>query len=869
MKCYNKIKYLYTKEGKEQIKMFKKLSAAALAAMMVLSMMTAYAENEDDISSEEQEESSASIEYETESDYYVTFRVTDFEKYCLAETGNNLSYVTFTLPSSTQGYLWYDMEGSKEAKVTASTKYYRNSSSSSYKLISDVSFVPKASFAGVVEIPFKGYSSGKATFEGTVKITVTASENAGELDKITYTVAPGGKIKLDASDFNQVCRNSGFTLYYIKLEQPSSAIGTYYYDYVASDRSNAEVSESAKYYRSSSDSGNYLINDITLVTNKNASGTAKLTYYAYDSDGEEYEGVIAVKFDSSSSDVTYETTGDVVFFNASDINNACLELTGDKVSYVKFSLPSKGTLYYDYDNEEDSKATVKSSTKYYYSKSPYLYLVGYVPKSDYSGTVIIDYVAYNLDGDSCNGSITVKVDTEDVEKADDITYSVKNTSYCTFAASDFNMECKNVTGERLNYVRFGTVSSGTLYYDYTDRNGGSYDSKVSSGRYYYDTGDQYIKYVTYVPKSSYKGTATIKYTGYSVEGTSFTGEIKISVTGTTTSSSSSSSDDDEAADDIKYTGVVGEKIYFESSDFNTECKALFSEKLDYVKFKLPSSSYGTLYCDSYEELSSTDKCYYKDDDLTVSDVYFVPEKTGKISISYTGRSEEDDVYTGRVVITVSKADDDDDDDDNKTTTSSKMNNFAFVTSYKTTLFTDIDENAWYGSKQTGAIKTAYRYGFMQGKGDKVFDPTGNMTVAEAITIAARMADIYYGDETTFKTTGQNWYDDYVDYAIKKGIIEKGDFVNYGKNATRAEMAYIFAHVLPSSEYDKINKISSVPDVKSGLKYYDEIMLLYNAGIVSGNDEKGTFAPSTNITRAEVSAIIVRIADKEERRTNSF
>lgn len=847
--------------------MFKKLSAAALAAIMALSMMSAYAQNEDELPSEEQEESSPVIEYETENDYYVTFKVADFERYCLAETGNNLSYVTFTLPSSSQGYLWYDMDGSKEAKVTASTKYYRNSSSSSYKLIGDVSFVPKASFAGTVEIEFKGYSSGKATFNGTVKITVTASENTGELDKITYNVVPGGKIKLNASDFNQVCRNAGFSLYYIKLQQPSPAVGTYYYDYVASDRSPSEVSESAKYYRSSSDSGSYLINDITLVTKKQASGTAKLTYYAYDADGEEYEGVIAVKFDTSSSDVTYETTGDVVFFNASDINNACLELTGDKVSYVKFSLPSKGTLYYDYDDEEDSRTTVKSSTKYYYSKSPYLYLVGYVPKSDYTGTVIIDYVAYNLDGDSCNGSITVKVDTEDVEKADDITYSVKNTSYCTFAASDFNLECKSVTGERLNYVRFGTASSGNLYYDYTDRNGGSYDSKVSSGRYYYDTGDQYIKYVTYVPKSSYTGTATVKYTGYSVDGTSFTGDIKISVTGTSSSSSSSSKYDDDEADDIKYTGVVGEKIYFESSDFNSECKGLFGEKLDYVKFKLPSASYGTLYCGSREELSSTDKCYYKDDDLTISDVYFVPDKTGKISISYTGRSEEDDVYTGKVVITVSKADDD--DDDKKVTASSGMSNFAYITSYKTTLFTDIDESAWYGEKQTGAIKSAYRYGFVQGKGDKLFDPMGSITVAEAITIAARMTDIYYGDETSFKTTGENWYDDYVSYAIKKGIIKKGDFVNYGKNATRAEMAYIFAHVLPSGEYDKINKISSVPDVKEGLKYYDEIMLLYNAGIVSGNDEKGTFAPSTSITRAEVSAIIVRIADKEERRTNSF
>lgn len=851
--------------------MLKKLNTLALASILAFSSVPAWAADDVIPVSDPEEEESTAIEYETENDYYVTFKVTDFERFCLSETGDNLSYVTFELPTASQGSLWYDMDGSKETKVTASTKYYRNSASSSNKLIGNVSFVPKASFNGTATVKFKGYSNDRTAFSGEVKITVTAADDSGELDKITYEVAPGKKLKFSASDFNQVCRNAGFTLSYIKISQPDEEIGTLYYDYVASERNNTEVSSSSRYYRNSSESGAYLIDDITFVADKDATGNAKITYTAYNSDNEEFEGVITLRFDASSADVEYETSGDVVFFNASDINNACIDLTGSKVSYVKFSTPSKGTLYYDYDNEEDSRATVKSSTKYYYSKEPYLYLVGYVPKSDYSGTVIIDYTAYNLDGDSCNGSITIKVDTEDIEEAEDITYSIDNDEILDLDRKDFYNECKSVTGEKLDYVRFGTVSSGNLYYDYNTKKD-TYDHKISSGRYYYDGGDQFIEDITYVPKSTYNGTATIKYTGYSVEGTSFTGEVKITVKSTSSSSSSSSSSsDNEEADDIKYTGVVGEKIYFESSDFNAECKELFGEKLDYVKFKLPSSSAGTLYCGKNEELESTFKCYYKSDDLEISDVYFVPDKSGKITINYTGRSEEADNYKGSVVITVTKADDEDEkkDEEKVETPKTGMENFGYITSYKTSLFTDIDESAWYGSEQTGAIKSAYRYGFVQGKGDKKFDPTGNITVAEAITIAARMADIYHDDDTEFKTTGTNWYDDYVDYAVKRGIITRNDFLNYNKTATRAEMAYIFAHVLPSNEYDKINKINSLPDVKSGLKYYDEIMLLYNAGVLSGNDEKGTFAPSTNITRAEVSAIVVRIADKEERRTNSF
>lgn len=849
------------------IKMKEKLLAFLLTAVLAISAVPVWATDEDE---DNEDAASAVIEYKTENDYTVTFRATDFENCCLEETGENLTYVNFELPATSAGSLWYDYEGEDEEKVKSTTKYYRNSSSSSARLIGNVTFVPKSTYTGTVEIAYNGYTADrKVNFTGTVKITVTEGVNKGDLDKLTYDIAPGQKLKLSSSDFNKVCRNAGFMLSYVKFELPSSSIGTYYYDYRSADTYNTLVSENAKYYKSSSDDEDYTIDNVTLVTNKNADGNVELTYYAYDSAREEYEGVIRLRFDSDSANTTYETNGEVVFINASDINRECINQTGSKVSYVKFSYPSKGTLYYDYDDEDGDRGTVRSSTKYYYSKSPYIYLVGYVPPADYSGTVIIDYEAYNIDGDSCNGSLSVKVDTEDIEEADDITYSVKNNSYVTFAASDFNSECKSVTGEKLDYVRFSDVSSGTLYYKY-DSSEDDNDKITSGGRYYYSDGDSYIKNVSYVPRSSYTGTVTVKYTGYSVEGTSYTGNVKITVKSSSSSSSSSSSDDDEA-DDIKYSGEVGEKISFKGSDFNSECKSLFSVKLEYVRFKLPSSSSGTLYYGDGKTLKSTYECYYNDDDIDISDVYFVPKKSGKITITYAGVSIDEDEFSGSVVITAKAvSSNDDDDDDNKDEVTTGMNNFKYVTSYKSSLFTDIDESAWYGSEQTGAIKSAYRYGFVQGRGDKIFDPSGNITVAEAVTIAARIADIYYGENTKFTTTGKtNWYDDYVDYAVKKKIIGKSDFVNYNKNATRAEMAYIFAHVLPSSEYDKKNSITSIPDVKSGLKYYDEIMLLYNAGILSGNDDKGTFAPSTNITRAEVSAIVVRIANKDERRTNKF
>lgn len=856
--------------------MKKKLLAFMLASTLAFSAMPAFASSEEgEVNSAKvtTESEPTDIKYTTESDYTLTFKIVDFEKYCLDKTGENLYYVNFEQPASSEGSLWYDYEGDYEEKVTERMDFYRNSSYSSTMLISNVTFVPKTNYSGKVEIPFTGYTSTNyKSFTGKVVVTVEASTVSGDLDKITYDIAPGGKLKISADDINRVCRNSGFMLSYVMFELPSSTSGTLYYDYSASDRYNIEVDEDTKFYRNSSGDSDYMLNKVTFVAAKKPGKSVEITYYAYSTDDTEYTGVIRIRFDAAAG-ATYETNGEVVFINASDINNFCMDQTGSKVSYVKFDYPSRGTLYYDYDEEEGDRESVWYNSKYYYNKSPYLYLVGYVPEEDYNGTVIIDYEAFNIDGDSCNGSISIKVDTENVELADDITYSVRNDSYITFSASDFNTESRNATGEKLDYIRISDVSNGYLYYKY-DSYYDDYENEriTTGGRYYYDDGDRYIKYISYVPGSGYTGTAVISYTGYTVDGTGYKGEVRITVRESSSSSSSSSSrydDEEDEADDIKYSGSLGGKVYLVGSDFNSESRNLFREKLEYIKFKLPSSSAGVLYYGVDSKLKSSTKCYYNaGDEIDISDVYFVPNKVGKITLTYSGLSEDDDSFVGSVIITVT--DDGNDEDEKKNEPASAMSNFKYITSYRTSLFTDIDESAWYGAEQTGVIKSAYRYGFLKGKGDKIFDPTGSLTVAEAITIAARIADTYYEDETKFSTTGKtNWYDDYVDYAVSKKIIGKSDFVNYNKAATRAEMAYIFANVLPAEEYSKKNSISSLPDVKTGLKYYDEIMRLYSAGILTGNDEKGTFAPSSNITRAEVAAIVVRIVDTEERRSLSL
>ena len=185
-----------------------------------------------------------------------------------------------------------------------------------------------------------------------------------------------------------------------------------------------------------------------------------------------------------------------------------------------------------------------------------------------------------------------------------------------------------------------------------------------------------------------------------------------------------------------------------------------------------------------------------------------------------------------------------------------MSNFVKSKTYTPGMFADVDENQWYGYTQQKVIANAYEYGLMQGSGS-TFNPTGNMTLAEAVTIAARVHHIYNGGDGVF-IQGNPWYQVYVDYCIANDIIGAGTFSDYSKAATRAEMAYIFSRALPNSEFASQNTVNALPDVNSSTPYYSAILMLYKAGVVAGSDAQGTFNPANNITRAEAAAIISRV-----------
>lgn len=180
------------------------------------------------------------------------------------------------------------------------------------------------------------------------------------------------------------------------------------------------------------------------------------------------------------------------------------------------------------------------------------------------------------------------------------------------------------------------------------------------------------------------------------------------------------------------------------------------------------------------------------------------------------------------------------------------------------LFWDVFPSDWFSDE----VEVAYDLGLVKGESSTFFNPNGNIRVSEAIALAARLHSMYYDNGTAF-VQGTPWYQVYVNYAIENGIIYDNQFSDYSQYATRAEFATIFSAALPHDALPEINHIESIPDVSEYEPFADAVYNLYRAGVLTGNDRKGTFTPYSTIKRCEVATIASRMALPEMRKEFSL
>lgn len=190
-------------------------------------------------------------------------------------------------------------------------------------------------------------------------------------------------------------------------------------------------------------------------------------------------------------------------------------------------------------------------------------------------------------------------------------------------------------------------------------------------------------------------------------------------------------------------------------------------------------------------------------------------------------------------------------------------------------FADVQPTDWYYDN----VAALYALGLTDGQGSTdYFVPAADITIAEAVTMAARLRSLYmYGDseEGPAAYDGSNWYAPYTAYAKAMGIIGEEFDGLYTQPASRAQVAHILANTLPASLLEPINEQAVtvgyasrryISDVDAYTPYQQDILTLYRWGILSGADGTGSFLPGETIRRSEIAAMITRMAYSDLRIT---
>lgn len=174
-------------------------------------------------------------------------------------------------------------------------------------------------------------------------------------------------------------------------------------------------------------------------------------------------------------------------------------------------------------------------------------------------------------------------------------------------------------------------------------------------------------------------------------------------------------------------------------------------------------------------------------------------------------------------------------------------------------FSDVSDKAWYKSY----VDYASENGLVNGTADGVFSPDDSFTVAQCITVASRIHSMEYGKELDIQS-GKNWYDGYVKYATDNSIITDGQFDSFDNAITREDAVNVLINSVKKDSLKAINSVHGISDLAPDDDSFDNVLSFYNAGILGGSDNVGSFLPSSSIKRSEISAIICRLINNDMR-----
>lgn len=763
--------------------------------------------------------SSGTVTYNTPRNTSVTFSSDDIASSFYSATGAELSYVFFTIPSSSTGTLYYSTASVNRTQVKATTPYFVNVA----PFLDYVTFVPASSYTGTVTVSYTGYDKDGNPATGYIKINVGTSGSG--LAAVSYNTAKNSAVTFSAADIASAFREAtGNSLSYALFTLPSSSTGTLYYNY-SSVSNRKQVSSTTPYFVSNAPYLDY----VTFVPAINFTGTVTIAYTGYDTNGSPATGYIDINVGTSgSSSITYNTQKNTpISLKSEDLASAYKKATGTNLNYVFFTLPSSsaGTLYYNYTNTS-AQSPISETSPYFVGFSPFLDYVTFVPATNYSGTVRISYTGYDTDGNQASGSIQINVGSTDIGA---VSYHTAKNTPVTLKASDLSSAFSEVKNVNLSYVYFSLPPSaaGKLYYNYSSA---STQNPVAENSPYFVSVPPSIDSVTFVPATNYTGIVTINYIGYSANGYSASsGTVQITV-----------GSGQNKACELKYTTEKNKVVTFKDQDFNEAFSTATGLPLKYVKFTLPKATTGTLYYNYiptsvYNTAVTASSQYNVGSSPFLSYITFVPAKdyTGTVSISFTGYAADGTSCSGTVKIEVK--------------------------STEPNPFTDLGQYPW----AKDAIDFLYNNGIIIGTGGSKFSPGSYMKRGDFILMLYRAFEFTSDTESSFTDVPKDsYYYDAINAAKALGITnETGKYFYPEVLLTRQDAMYytyralqVSGSEIPAGTASDISKFKDKNDISDyAIK---AVQALVKSGVIMGSDDL-KLNPLGNLKRAEMAAILYR------------
>ena len=176
-----------------------------------------------------------------------------------------------------------------------------------------------------------------------------------------------------------------------------------------------------------------------------------------------------------------------------------------------------------------------------------------------------------------------------------------------------------------------------------------------------------------------------------------------------------------------------------------------------------------------------------------------------------------------------------------------------------------------GSWCQSEVETVYESGLMEGQTAERFNPQGTLMPEHIVAVCARLYSLLTGGDGTVAPAqeGQAWYQPYYDYLAQALAYEGGAdtlMLNFhaGKYpAKRHAFVELLSLTLEAAkvELPGINAVTVLPDSTD-----PAVLAFYNAGILAGTDQYGTFDGNGILNRGQAAAMLARLVDPQQRQT---